>query len=423
MKLHTTLAAASILLAASSARAADWTQFRGPNRDGKSTETGLLREWPENGPRLLWSVDGLGTGFASVAVVDGCVYTTGLLKPDMQGYIFCCDPLGNIKWKQPYGPGWNGPHPGTRTTPTVDGDRLYIMTGHGRIACHDRDTGKQLWKIDTEDVFKARNIRWGISESPLIYGDIVICTPGGENATMVAVNKMTGQTVWTTKGLSEKSAYCSPVLVKAAGKNLILTNVQKSIIFVDPADGNVVLRIPHEKRHDLAAVSPVFTQQLVYVTTGYTRDDFPDRGRAFAVAAELGSYELKWTDRNLDCHHGGLILLDGCVHGSSSAIYPPASNEKPKGNWYCLNLATGKIKYEAKLVGKGSVIFGDGLLYCYGENGTLSLVRPGTHGYELISSFQITTGSGEHWAHPAISDGKLYIRHGGALMAYDIKSR
>ena len=412
------------LLETSLCRGADWPQFRGPNRDGKSAETGLLQEWPEGGPKLLWSVGGIGIGFSSVAVADGYVYTTGMVGNAKEGMVFAFDLEGNPKWKESYGADWKGPHEGTRTTPTIDGDRAYVFSAYGNLVCFDARTGNEKWAADTVERFKAKNLTWGLSESVLIFDNKVICTPGGENATMVALDKMRGRTIWTTEGLSEKAAYCSPVVIERGGKKLILTNVEKSIVFIDPDDGNVFYRIPHEKRHDLAAVSPVYYKDgLVYVTTGYAREDFPVRGMMFELSADTTSHTLKWTEPKLDCHHGGLVLLGGDVHGTNSAIYGPASKEKDKGMWYCLELATGKIKYEGKLVGKGSVIYADGHLYCYGENGKVGLVKATPSGYEMVSSFEAPEGSGPHWAHPAISDGRLYIRHGDALMVYDIKQR
>ncbi|MHC4755794.1 MAG: outer membrane protein assembly factor BamB family protein [Planctomycetota bacterium] len=415
-----------VLTLTSIVSAADWPQFRGQNRDGKSPETGLLKKWPEAGPKLLWSVEGqVGEGFASVTVVDGMVYTTGMTgDKDKQETLFAYDTNGNFKWKQSYGPAWTKSHPGTRTTPTVDGDRLYVMSGNGLIVCFDAKNGKEIWKVDTAEVFKGKNIKWGITESLLIYKDRVICTPGGEDATMVALDKMTGKTIWTTKGISEKSAYCSPVVIKRGSRDLVVSNVQKSVIIVDPENGNVVCRIPHEKRHELAAVSPLYHDGNLYITTGYTREGMPDRGILFELSDDTSKFSQVWTERKLDCHHGGLIFLNGLIYGSDSAIYPPAKSEKPKGTWYALEMATGQIKYSAKLIGKGSVIYADGMLYCLGETGTLALVKLTENSLEIVSSFPVTLDKTEEcWAHPSISDGRLYIRYLGNLMVYDIKGQ
>ncbi|HUW18523.1 MAG TPA: PQQ-binding-like beta-propeller repeat protein [Sedimentisphaerales bacterium] len=401
----------------------DWPQFRGPARDGKTAETGLMKKWPDGGPELLWSVEGLGIGFSSVAVADGYVYTTGMVGKDKQGIIFAFDLDGRLKWVAPCGPEWSGPHEGARTTPTVDKNSVYVFSGNGNLVCLDSKSGQQKWAVDTLKKFDGKNLKWGLSESVLVFENKVICTPGGSNAALVALDKVTGETVWTTRGLSERAAYCSPVIYEIAGRPLITTNVEKSIVLIDPDNGNVVCRIPHEKRHDLAAVSPVYENGCLYVTTGYAREDFPPRGMMFRLAPDASGYTLGWTDRNLDCHHGGVILLDGDIHGSNSVIYGPASKEKDKGAWFCLDLAGGQIKYQGKLVGKGSVVCAEGLLYCYGENATVGLVKPTPAGYEMLGSLLITRGTAEHWAHPAISDGRLYIRHGNALMAYDIKQK
>ncbi|MHC4474606.1 MAG: outer membrane protein assembly factor BamB family protein [Planctomycetota bacterium] len=423
MKSHlTTVLFGLIVLVNSACFGVDWPQFRGPNRDGKSPETGLLKQWPEGGPKLLWSVEGLGIGFSSAAVADGMVYTTGMVGDEKQGRLFRLDVDGNPKGTASYGPEWKGSHEGARTTPTIDGDRVYVFSGYGNLACFDAKTGKPKWQVDTLEKFEGKNIKWGLSESVLIYDDKAICTPGGKDATVVALDKMTGETIWTTKGLSEKAAYCSPVVYEIGGKKLIVTDVQDSVVLIDPADGDVVLRIPHEKRHDLCAVSPVYYNGGIYVTTGYTREEMPNRGIMFDLTDDLTDAKLKWTERKLDCHHGGLVLLDGWVHGTNSVIYGPESKRKFKGTWYCLDLGTGKIRYEDRLVGKGSVIWAEGLLYCYGEVGKVGLVKPTDTGYELISSFEVTKGTDEHWAHPSISDGVLYIRHGNAMMAYNIRA-
>jgi hypothetical protein len=402
-----------VLVSVSAANAADWPQFRGPTRDGISPETGLMKQWPQEGPKELWSYDGLGTGYSSVSVADGLVFTTGLI--DGQGYLFAFDLQGNLKYKVNYGPEWTdaGNYPSARTTPTIDGDRLYLMSGLGRLACHEAKTGKPIWHVDTLEKFKGRNIRWGIAESPLIDGEKVICTPGGQDATMVALNKMTGATIWTTKGLSQASAYCSPILVERGGTRLLLTMVEKSIIGVDADSGKVQWTVPHEVSYDIQAVSPAYKDGLVYVTNGYRHGS-----HGFQLSPDGTSVEKKWSEKSLDVHHGGVVLVDGNIHGAAT-----------NGTWSCLDLATGKVEFtdrsdgSERLVGKGSVIYVDGMLYGYGEKGDVGLIRIKPDGYELVGSFKIRKGSKEHWAHPAISDGRLYIRHSEVLMCYDIKAR
>ena len=384
---------------------ADWPQFRGPNRDGISSETDLLSSWPEGGPEMVWSVEGLGTGFASLSVKEQTIYTTGMIEGT--GYLFAIGTDGKEKYRRVYGPEWTGPHPGTRTTPTVDGDRLYIMSGQGRIACFSRSDGDLIWKVDTLDKFGGENIKWGIAESVLIDGEKVFCTPGGKDATMVALNKHTGETIWTTKGLSNLSAYCSPILYETPKKRLLMTMVQKLIICIDSANGEVMWTIPHETRNDIAAVTPVKCRQERVFFTSHRIG-----GNMVRLNQDGDGHEVLWSSPAMDCLHGGVILTAGGVGlcGSDS-----------KGNWVSQSIATGEVISSEKLLdAKGSITCADQMLYCYSEKGMFGLVKPSRDGLKMVSSFQITRGSGSHWAYPVISDGILYIRHGEVLMAFNV---
>jgi len=400
------ITASIVLWTCSTVVALNWPQFRGPTRDGRSTETGLMKKWPEAGPKELWSFENLGKGYASASVADGLVYTTGMVGSE--GILFAFDLNGHPKWKVKYGPEWTGGQPGTRTTPTIDGDRLYLMSGLGRIACHNAKTGDHIWHKDTLEQFNGKNIRWGIAESPLIENEKVICTPGGKDATVVALGKMTGETIWTTKGLSEASAYCSPAVINRGPNRIILTMVRQSIVGIDMKTGKVYWKHPNKVSYDISAVTPVYENGMMYVTNGYRHG-----GHMFQLSPDGTSSTRKWSDKTLDVHHGGVILIDGNIHGAGT-----------RGNWTCIELASGNVKFNDKLVGKGSGIYVDGMLYCYGERrGDLGLVKINAESYEMVSSFKIEKGTKEHWAHPAISNGRLYIRHGNALMCYDIKAK
>jgi len=392
----------------------EWPQFRGPNRDGKSAETDLLKEWPAGGPKLLWSVGGLGIGFSSAAVAGGLVYTTGMI--DSEGFLFAYDLAGNLKFKESYGAEWKGSQKGARTTPSVDGEWVYVFSGVGVMACHNAKTGKKIWAVDTLKEFNAKNIRWGMSGSPLIDGNKVYCTPGGQNGAVVALDKMTGRTIWTSPGSDELSAYSSPILIERGSNRLIVNVVQRSIIGVSADDGRLLWRIPYQSSVDTAANTPVYSNGSLYVTSVVEREATVG-GLMLELSPDGNSVKEKWSDQTLDCHHGGVVLVDGCIYGSDFKSIV-------KGDWVCLDWNTGKVMYQAAWNGnKGSLIYADGMLYCYDENtGDVALVKASPTAFEIVSSFRVTAGSGEHWAHPAISDGRLYIRHGDALIAYDIKS-
>ncbi len=392
----------------------DWPQFRGPDRDGKSIETGLLTKWPDGGPGLLWSVDGLGIGFSSVAVADGFVYTAGML--DGEGFLFAYDLSGNLKWKESYGPEWTGSYKGTRTTPTVDDGRVYMFSGTGVMACFDAKDSKKLWKVDTLEKFDGENIRWGMSCSPLVDGNKVYCTPGGKKGTMVALDKMTGKTVWATTGLDELSAYCSPILIERGGKRLLITMIQEFVICVSADDGRLIWREPYPASSETNTITPIYHDGHLYVTNVVNRG-ITSAGTMFELSQDGTSVKKKWNDQTLDCQHGGVILLDGYLYGSNWY-------DNTRGDWVCLDWETGQVVYKERWNGyKGSIIYADGMFYCYDEKGNVGLVKASPKGFDVVSTFAITQGSGKHWAHPAISDGTLYIRHGGALMAYDIKAR
>jgi hypothetical protein len=404
----------SIFLACGVSSANDWPQFRGPNRDGKSAETGLLKEWPQGGPKLLWSVEGLGIGFSSVAISNGFLYTTGMI--DGEGFLFTYDLAGNLKWKESYGPEWTGSYKGTRTTPTIDGSRIYVFSGTGVMVCFETGGGRKIWEVNTLEKFEGRNVRWGMSGSPLIDGDRVYCTPGGKKGVIAALDKMTGRTIWAAAGLDELSAYSSAILIEKGGNHLLINVIQKSVICVNAHNGELIWREPYVTPSDTGGVTPVYRDGCVYVTSAVERE-FTRGGVMFELSADGTSVAEKWNDQTLDCGHGGVVLVDGYLYGSTF-------DGIPKGDWVCLAWDNGQVMYKAKWNGnKGSIIYADGMLYCYDENtGDVALVKALPEGFEIVSSFRVTQGSGSHWAHPVISDGRLYIRHGEALIAYDIKA-
>ena len=394
------------LLNTSLCLSADWPQFRGPNRDGKSAETGLQKEWPEEGPTLLWSYEGVGQGYASVSVVDGTIYTTGI-NEDNQGTLFAIDNKGKRQWKKEYGPEWTGSYAGTRTTPTVDGNKIYVMSGMGVLSCFNRKTTELIWKVNTLEKFKGENITWGISESVIIDGDKVICTPGGQDASIVALDKHTGKTIWTSKGLSNLSAYCSPIIVNHGNSRLILTILDKLFVCLNSQEGTVLWTIPYITPHDIAAISPIYANGYIYFT------NYKKGGTVIKLSQNGSGYSEVWTSPGLDSFHGGIVLHNHHLYGSGT-----------KSNLICQNYETGELKFHDKILDSiGSLIYADGMLYCYSEKGTLGLIKIEKDNLKLISSFKITQGTLKHWAHPAISNGVLYIRHGEFLMAYDIEGK
>jgi outer membrane protein assembly factor BamB len=388
------------LLVCGMAFGGDSSQWRGENRDGRFVEQNLLDKWPQDGPELIWSKSGIGAGFSSVAVADGKIYITGMIGKDAT--MTCFDLAGKQLWAKSYGPEWKNNYPGSRSTPTVNQGFVYALSGEGNVVCLDAKSGAEKWSRNVLQEFKGKNISWGVSESLLIDGQNLICTPGGTGATVVALEKKTGKNVWQTKGLSDLSAYCSPVLIKQGTTNLIVTMTSDNIVGIDAKSGNVFWKYPYKNKYAAHPVSPLFNQGCVYVTSGYGSG-----GVMLLLSPDGKSVSVKWKNVELDTHHGGVVLHNGLIYGSSY-----------NGKWMSLAWNTGEIKDRDGGVGKGSVVFADGMLYCYGERGEMGLVDPA--GLKVVSKFKITRGQGQHWAHPAIADGRMYIRHGEELLVYKI---
>lgn len=390
------------------ARAEDSPHWRGLNRDGKCRETGLLRVWPEGGPKLLWTIKGLGDGFSSVAVAEGAIYTTGKDPATNHGVLSSFTLDGSVNWRVDYGDEWNDMQPGTRCCPTVDDGRVYVLSGLGRLVSTDAKTGKIFWNENIASRFGGAAPRCGFAESLLIDGGNLICTPGGKDASVVALDKITAKTVWTSRGLSEQSAYCSPILIERGGTRVIVTMTAQSVVGLEAATGVVLWQRPFDANETLQnhSITPVYEDGLLYITSGHGKG-----GTMFELSADAKSISTKWSDNELNCLHGGVVFLNGHVYGASSSH-----------KWICLRASDGFLMYKDSGVGMGSIIYADGNFYCYGEKGTLGLVRAEPSAYHLVSSFKIVAGDGMHWAHPVISDGRLYIRHGDTLNVFDIKA-
>ncbi|MEE9119517.1 MAG: PQQ-binding-like beta-propeller repeat protein [Calditrichia bacterium] len=402
------------LLSGSQSIADDWPQWRGPERNGASQEKDLLKTWPDEGPALLWSKEGIGTGFSSVSIAKGRLYINGAI--DKQETLTALDLDGNIQWQTTYGSIWKGSYPEARTTSTVDGDQIFVISGMGKVVCINASSGEIKWSVHAYDDFDGEYHEWGIAESPLVFDNKVICTPGGREASVVALDKNTGSLIWQSKTLSEIANYCSPILINRGGKKIIATQLMESFVGLNAADGSVLWRDEYSDYQDDPADininSPLYHDGFIFVTSGYD-----DGSAMYELSTDGTKIKRKWVDETLDVHVGGVVRVDGYIYGANW------ENNK-KGNWVCLNWNTGKVMYEKKWFTKGSIITADGMLYCYEEKkGNLALVKANPEKYDKISSFKIPLGSGPHWAHPSISDGRLYVRHGDALMVYDIKGK
>jgi hypothetical protein len=386
-----------------------WPQFHGPNRDNISIETGLLKEWPEKGPDLLWTTEGLGHGFSSLSIASGIIYTAGNIEKDT--VITALNMDGEILWQKKNGPAWTKDYPGTRGTPTIDGTRLYHQSPLGNLICLDAKTGETFWQLNVLDKFNSKTSRWALAESLLIDGDNVISCPGGPKTCMAGLDKMTGETIWTAPGLDELAGYNSAVITEYEGLRIIITLTSKAIIGVNADNGELLWHVKHESYADENIMAPIVHDGHVFISTLETGSV---KWRINIKDGEA-SLEKLWDTRELDNHHGGVILINGNLYGSSTF--------RNSEQLVCLDWETGEKKFMDKATGKVSLTYADGMLYTLSIDGLMSLVLPTSAGHELISSFNIPKGGkGKSWAHPVVCEGRLYVRHGQFLYAYRVKS-
>lgn len=392
--------------ASASAPAADWPQFRGPSRDGKSADKGLLAQWPEGGPKLLWSDEGIGKGFSHVAVADGLVYVTGLVGKDGILRAYTLD--GKRKWQANYGPEYDQAHPGARTIPTVHDGLVYVMSGTGRLSCFNAGDGTGVWSVDAFEAAGAKEIQWGYAESVLVDGDNVFVTPVGKKAAMMAFDRNTGRQVWASQPLDHESSFCSATLVKQGNVRMLVTMTDRAVVAFSPADGAILWQHPYQNQRQNHPDTPIYKDGLLYVTSGYGKGAV-----GLEIAPDGKSVKQVWEQPKQDPAHGHAVLVDGYVYASS--------HQSLNGKWTCVEFKTGKLMWQDAGVGKGgSVIFADGMLYCYSEDGMVGLVRPSPEKCQVISKFKVPLGDGTHWAHPVVAAGKLFIRHGNAVMCYQV---
>ena len=404
-----------LAVAAASASAADWPQFHGPNRDNKSTDTGLLKTWPEGGPSRIWETAGIGEGYSTAAIVGERIYTTGAIDGDC--VITALDREGEKVWTRKNGKAWARSYPGTRSTPTIADGLLYHLSGIGNLICLKADSGDLVWSINTLEQFNGRNITWGLAESPLVIGDRVICTPGGENVSMVALDRRTGNVVWKCTGARDRPGYASPILVEHQGLQQIVTAMSESIVGVRLSDGKLLWRYPHKVYADENITTPLFHDGFVIVS-GCVRKG--TTSLQLRVSGDECSAQMHWHNETLDNKQGGIVLLDGRLYGYAET----QSRSEP---WMCIDFKSGETIFQSAPVKSsykyknGCLAYADGMLYLYADNGNMALVKPTDRGLELAGRLKIEDpGRRPTWAHPVVFGGRLYLRYGDKLGVYRV---
>ena len=389
--------------------AADWPQWQGPDRTRISKETGLLKEWPAGGPKVIWTASGLGSGYGSMAVAGDRVFLQGA-RGQTSVVIALNRADGKEVWSKALGPVETKMRSdrgaGPRGTPTVDGDRLYVLTENGDLACLKTD-GTAVWQINILKDFGGPQLQWLISESPLVDGPHLVVTPGGPGAGMVKLDKMTGKTVWTSKELSDAAAYSSITVADVQGVRTYMTFTASAGVGVRASDGKLMFQYPQAANRTANVATPVYSDNKVFFASAYGTG-----GGLLNLTVqngEVAATEAYFT-REMKNHHGGMVLVDGYLYGYNDLILT------------CLEFTTGKLMWRDRSVGKGSVTYADGRLYLQSETNMVGLAEATPTAYVEKGRFEIPDKGMPSWAHPVVSDGRLYVRNQDTVLVYDIKA-
>jgi outer membrane protein assembly factor BamB len=416
MKTRTLLIlAVSLCAPALSAPASDWPQWRGPDRTDVSKETGLLKTWPSTGPNLLWTNSDAGVGYSGPAVVGDRIYLLGA-----RGQCECVYALdantGKELWSVPYATTFSESHgDGPRGSPTVVGDLLYGIGGQGELFCVETAQGKVRWHINLrKDLGGEMMSGWGYSESPLVDGNKVLCTPGGSRGTLAALDKHTGKVLWRSKGLTDRAAYSSIIPADVGGVRQYVQLTGRAIVGVAADDGRLLWRHVQEGFKTAVIPTPIFHDGYVYATAGY------GAGCTLLKLTADGktvNAEVVYENKNLANHHGGVVFVGEHIYGHSD-----------RSGWVCQNFLTGGVVWSSRKLGKGSVTCADGRLFCYSENeGTLVSVEATPDGWNETGRFKLPKEStkrkpsGKFWTHPVIANGRLYLRDQDLLFCFELK--
>ena len=414
MRISTRISTLVFLLFTNTLLAADWTMFHGQDGENRSPDTGLLTAWAEGGPKLLWTAKDIGkgvSGYSSVTIQKDRLFTSG--SSDGRSIVYCFDLNGNEIWNCDNGPVWTKSYPGTRSTPTADGEFVYDFSSTGQLVCLTVEKGDKVWTRNMLTDFEGEQIVWALAESIRIDGDRLYCAPGGKKASFVALDKRTGDVIWATPSLGEKTSYASPIIVEQDGLRMIITTYAKGLMIINATNGNLLATFRHEQKYDINCARPIYRDGHVFLVNTISQGGEGAVMLKLSIAERKVSLEEVWRNKNFDNLQDGVMLVDGFLYGTSFGY--------KDGTFMCVDWKTGTTKYENKSVGKGSLTWAEGLLYFFSERGDMLLMRPNPEKYDVISQFSIPEeGEGPTWAHPVICGKRLYLRHGTFLYCYDI---
>lgn len=378
-------------------------QFRGENRDGTFQETNLLKQWPADGPTLLWSYDGIGNGFGSPTVTDDRIFVDGEI--DSVAYLFALDLKGNLLWKKPYGEEWMKSYGGSRSAPTVVNDLVYLTSGMGDVACIRAGSGEKVWSKNMVTDLKGVINAFGYAQSVLVDGDLAFCSPGGRDTNVIALNRFTGDLKWICPALGQVEGFSSSRMIQKGKQKILITFSEHALLGIDGKKGNLLWFHKMDTLGNVHANTPLFDGENIYYVAGDG-----NRGVKLKLSKDGKAISEVWRNRDFDNYMGGVIRTGNYLITTGAR----------KPYLKCLDMNSGIITDSLKL-GTGNVVFADGMVYLYNQKGQIYLIREEAGKLSEISSFKITLGNREHFSHPFISNGILYLRHGKTLMAFSLR--
>jgi len=413
-KLQSLLVCVSLLIASYQSIGQKVYQWRGDHRDGIYNETKLMKSWSEKGPELLWFNEEIGQGYAAPVVTNDKLLING--EADSTSYLYAFDLKGKLLWKtangrEYYGKGFSASFPGSRSTPTVVGDLVYASSGKGRLAGYELATGKEKWAVDmVPDLGGVENM-FGFAESPLIDGDNVYFMAGGIANNVVALNRFTGKTIWQSKALGDTASFCSPLLITLPTRKILVTISNHFVFGVDAQNGELLWStktLENFKFEKLHANTPIFADGFIYFTAG---EEDANGAVKLQLSPDGKSIQEVWRNINVTNAQGGFIKIGNHLFTTTK-----------KKRLVCVDTNTGSV-IDSLSANKGSLIYADSKFYCYNETGDVKLIKFENDKFAEISKFKVDKGTKEHFSHPVIANGTMYIRHGRALMAYDIQEK
>lgn len=389
-------------------------EWRGENRSGQYSDTGLLKTWPEKGPELIWEYEGVGNGYGSPVFTEDRMYILGEI--DSLAYLLAFDLDGKLLWKKDFGKEWVLNYNGSRSTPTIVDDLIYVTSGLGNFYCFNRNTGERIWSVDMINDLNGAFPLFGYSESVIIEDDRVFCTPGGKDTNVVALNRFNGELIWISKGMGERPAYNSPQIIKLKDRNVLVNFTAYELMGHDTKTGellwthvqdNVKISDRRPGNGDTHSNTIIYDDGTIYYVAGDG-----NCGVKLELTPDGKGIKEIWRNPDFDSYMGGTVKIGDYLYGGGTG----------NRDFKCINANTGKIGSVLD-IGSGAVIAADGMLYYYNFRGEIMLITSDPENMKVVGKIKLTKGENEHFAHPVINNGLLYVRHGNIIQAYNIKAK